>query len=111
MSDAQDDLSFETRLDAPVEKVWRALTISAYLERWLRLEGEVDLDLVAADEPHSVTYRWRERGGEDGAGRDSFVTFELAPFGQESTWFRLTHRPVVLPVPANENQTTCLMAA
>ena len=35
MSDTNDDLVFETTLDAPPDKVWRALTIPEYLERWL----------------------------------------------------------------------------
>ena len=31
-----DALVFECALDAPREKVWRALTIPEYLERWLK---------------------------------------------------------------------------
>ena len=31
-----DALVFECALDAPPEKVWRALTIPEYLERWLK---------------------------------------------------------------------------
>lgn len=100
----QDALVFECALDAPPEKVWRALTIPEYLERWLKPAQQLDLAVVTAEENRSLTYRWREAGQGAIAGmEDSLVTFELTPTDAGGTWFRLTHAPVAVPVAANSN--------
>ena len=39
-----DALTFECALDAPPEKVWRALTVPEYLKRWLKPEQKNELD-------------------------------------------------------------------
>jgi len=109
MSGTDDDLIFETGLDAPPEKVWRALTIPEYLERWLERPESVGVDQVAADEPHSITYRWTERGPGDAVAEESFVTFELTPRDDGGTWFRLTHRPAAIPAAANNNEVETAM--
>ena len=97
-------LVFECTLDAPPEKVWRALTIPHYLERWLRPEQGLDLALLTAEENRSLTYRWRESGAGTAAdAEDSVVTFELSPTAEGGTWFRLTHAPLSLPEAANSN--------
>src|SRR5690349_17678723 len=75
-----DALVFECALDAPPEKVWRALTIPEYLERWLKPDKDLDLSVVTAEENKSLTYRWREAGQGAIVGmEDSLVTFELSP--------------------------------
>jgi uncharacterized protein YndB with AHSA1/START domain len=109
MSKTDEDLVFETGLDAPPDKVWRALTIPEYLERWLERPESVDVDQVAANEPHSVTYRWTERGSGDADPEESFVTFELTPRDNGGTWFRLTHRPAAPPTAANNNEAPMAM--
>lgn len=107
-----DALVFECALDAPPEKVWRALTIPEYLQRWLKPADAVDLSVVAAEENKSLTYRWRESGqGVLVGAEDSLVTFELAPMVDGGTWFRLTHAPVMLPAAANSNDRGPLMMA
>jgi len=99
-----DALVFECALDAPPEKVWRALTIPEYLERWLKPAEAVDLSVVTAEENKSLTYRWRESGqGAIVGAEDSLVTFELTPTVDGGTWFRLTHAPMSVPVAANSN--------
>jgi len=120
MSDA---LVFECELDAPPEKVWRALTIREYLERWLvpddvnRIKDgveRIDYAVISSDENKSLSYRWRESGTGIVAGvEDSVVTFELSPTEAGGTWFRLTHEPLALPVAANNNQekATLLLVA
>ncbi|WEK05589.1 MAG: SRPBCC domain-containing protein [Candidatus Devosia phytovorans] len=105
MSDG-DELVYECELDAPVEKVWRALTVPEYLERWLKLDAPADLAVVAEEENRSLTYRWRD-GGE--GVEDSLVTFELSATEEGGTWFRLTHVPVVMPVAANSNEADVVM--
>jgi uncharacterized protein YndB with AHSA1/START domain len=107
-----DALVFECALDAPPEKVWRALTVPEYLERWLKPEQEIELAVVTAEENKSLTYRWREAGQGAIAGtEDSIVTFELTPTGDGGTWFRLTHAPLAVPVAANSNMAGPVMLA
>lgn len=108
----KDALVFECALDAPPEKVWRALTVPEYLERWLKPAEAIDLSVVTAEENKSLTYRWRETGqGAIVGAEDSLVTFELTPTTDGGTWFKLTHAPVVLPAAANSNNRGPLMLA
>lgn len=109
----EDALVFECALDAPVEKVWRALSIPEYLERWLKPSAEkIDLAVVNSEENKSLTYRWRESGqGAIVGAEDSVVTFEITPMTDGGTWFRLTHAPMALPVAANSNMAGPMMMA
>lgn len=107
-----DALVFECALDAPPEKVWRALTIPEYLERWLKPSEAIDLSVVTAEENKSLTYRWRESGlGAIVGAEDSLVTFELTPTVDGGTWFKLTHAPMAVPVAANSNASGGLKMA
>jgi uncharacterized protein YndB with AHSA1/START domain len=107
-----DALVFECALDAPPEKVWRALTIPEYLERWLKPEKDLDLAVVTSEENRSLTYRWREAGQGAIVGmEDSLVTFELSPTTDGGTWFKLTHAPMAVPVAANSNNRGPVMMA
>lgn len=107
-----DALVFECALDAPPEKVWRALTIPEYLERWLKPEKDLDLAVVTAEENKSLTYRWREAGQGAILGmEESLVTFELTPTIDGGTWFKLIHAPVAVPVAANSNSRGPMMMA
>jgi uncharacterized protein YndB with AHSA1/START domain len=107
-----DALVFECALDAPPEKVWRALTIPEYLERWLKPDKDLDLAVVTAEENKSLTYRWREAGQGAIVGmEDSLVTFELTPTTDGGTWFKLTHAPMAVPVAANSNVAGAMMKA
>ncbi|MET3924928.1 SRPBCC domain-containing protein [Devosia sp. 2618] len=104
-------LVFECELDAPPEKVWRALTIPEYLARWIKPDQNIDLAVVTSEENRSLTYSWREAGqGAIVGAEDSLVTFELTPTNDGGTWFRLTHEPVTVPSAANSNQTMLLVA-
>ena len=107
-----DALVFECALDAPPEKVWRALTIPEYLARWLKPADDVKLAVVTAEENKSLTYRWREAGQGAIAGmEESLVTFELTPTTNGGTWFKLTHAPMAVPVAANSNISSPLKLA
>jgi uncharacterized protein YndB with AHSA1/START domain len=112
MTDETQTLVFETTLDAPPEKVWRALTIPEYLERWLQPPADAEISVVASDENRSLTYRWREPGeGIAAAPEESLVTFEIAPREDGGTWFRLTHAPLAVPAAANSNEPVMMLAA
>lgn len=112
MTEADDTLVFETALDAPPEKVWRALSIPEYLERWLQPPEDAEISIVASDENRSLTYRMREPGeGAAAMPEDSIVTFEIAPLEDGGTWFRLTHAPVAMPAAANSNEPVMILMA
>jgi len=93
MSDTPE-LVFETDLDAPPEKVWRALSVPEYLDRWLQPPADAKLELVTVKDNSLLTYRLSERQNE------SVVTFEIEENGRGGTFFRLTHAPVA----ANSNE-------
>jgi uncharacterized protein YndB with AHSA1/START domain len=111
-SDTQDrakQLVFEYQLDAPPEKVWRALSIPAFRERWLPAEVEA----ISAVPGEELRYRLKEEGPPF---LESLVTFQLAP-KEGGTELRIIHslndarlaeRP---PAPANSNQPLMLRAA
>lgn len=112
MKDDADTLVFETALDAPPEKVWRALSIPEYLERWLQPPADAEISVVASDENRSLTYRWREPGeGAAAEPEESLVTFEISPHEDGGTWFRLTHALMALSVAANSNEPVTSLAA
>jgi uncharacterized protein YndB with AHSA1/START domain len=99
MSDADNDLVFETVLDAPSEKIWRALTIPEYRDRWLDKPENVEVEMVTDSANNVLTYRWKERD------EVSLVTIELTPRDNGQTGFRLTHAPVEIPAAANSNES------
>ncbi|KKB09859.1 hypothetical protein [Devosia chinhatensis] len=107
MTDTENSVVFETILDAPPEKIWRALTIPEYRDHWLQPPDDVSLALVTVNVNRVLTYSWKERDEE------SLVTIELTPQDNGRTGFRLTHVPVRIPAAANSNDgaPTMLRAA
>lgn len=106
MSEAEDAVTVECDLPDAPEKVWRALTVPELLSAWLApndirpepgarfsfqptpdLGGKVDCEVLTADAPHLLRYRWRQ---EDGAP-DSIVSFELTRTYRGGTHLRLVH--------------------
>ena len=121
--DPQDTLRFEYQLDAPLARVWRAVTIPAYVERWLAPLGEPagegaapaeSLRLIDAEHERSARYAWREEGRPD---LDNIVTFRLHPNESGGTTFVITHELIAAPAisatppPANSNRPKLLLAA
>lgn len=110
-SDTQDrtkQLVFAYQLEAPPEKVWRALSIPAFRERWLPAEVEA----VSSIPGEEVRYRLKE---EEPPFLESVVTFQLAP-KEGGTELRIIHsltdaRLSQPPAPANSNQPLMLRAA
>ena len=125
-SDPSDSLVFECDFEEPPEKVWRVLTEPQLLEAWWTAEepapadsaeaapapsrpapsqSKPEYEVLTADPPRLVRYRWRERDLGVGNFGDheihSVVTFELAPGPLGGTHLRLTHGEFTLvPVPA-----------
>ena len=109
--DAERALVLEYELDAPPEKVWRAVTIPALRERWLP-----DCDLAGTDPESSVAgeeVRYRLRESEP-PFRESRVTFKIEPNEAGGTRFRIIQEACddarQLPQTANSNGR-CLMRA
>lgn len=111
-SETQDhtqQLVFEYQLDAPPEKVWRALSIPAFRERWLPAEVE-PLSTVPGEE---LCYRLRD---DEPPFLESVVTFRLTPHAN-GTELRIIHRledgraGEQRPLPANSNQPLMACAA
>ena len=131
--DPSDSLVFECDFEEPPEKVWRALTEPQLLDAWWTAEEpapadsaeaepapsrpgpsrpgpshpKLEYEVLTADPPRLVRYRWRDRdqGVGDSGGHEvhSVVTFELAPGPMGGTHLRLTHGEFTLvpvPVPA-----------
>jgi uncharacterized protein YndB with AHSA1/START domain len=107
-----DRISMECTLDEAPEKVWRALSIAEFRERWLtpKANGERFVaEVIEAEPPRRLTLSWRD-GADDAA---EVLTFTLSPTASGGTWLRLVHdrvAPMPLPVPANTN-TMMLLAA
>ncbi|GGE14738.1 hypothetical protein GCM10011390_37340 [Aureimonas endophytica] len=85
----QDALVFECELDAAPDKVWRAISIPAYRERWLPEAVLADPEPVAATPGREACYRLRDR---DMPFAESVVTFELSPNAVGGTHLRIVHR-------------------
>jgi len=106
--DPSDEVRFETELDAPPEKVWRALTVPEIVERWLApndirpeeghafsLQDEdhaIECEIVDAKPPYILSYSWREEGGPD-----SLVSFRLAATEAGGTRLTIVHSGLARP--------------
>ena len=109
--DADAALVIEYELDAPPEKVWRAVTIPALRERWLPdcdLAGAEPLSSVAGEE---VRYRLRD---SEPPFRESHVTFRIEPNEVGGTRFRIIQQTCgerASPPRAANNNSRMLMRA
>jgi uncharacterized protein YndB with AHSA1/START domain len=122
----EGDVIVECGLDAPPEKVWRALTVPELAADWLGAAPEeaggerrtgmtlgmtpgMTYEIVEARPYSRLSYRWRD----DADGREAtLLTVELSPREAGGTWLRLTHAPARLSVRAvNGNSPPLALAA
>ena len=119
MSDTNDvdperSVSGEYDIDAPPEKVWRAMTVPAIRERWL--PGVVLSNPEPTETSVGRKVRYRMRDKDDSFG-DSVVTFEVRPNGGGGATLRILHElresRIVAPTPgpANRNRPPQMRAA
>ena len=118
-------LVFDFALDAPREKVWRALTEPAFIDRWLMPvaagdvgsfsgrpdsgTGVVAAEVLDAEPPSRLRWSWSEAGTAPG-----IVTFTLTPNADGGTDLRLVHERRAMPAmqpAANSNAATMMLAA
>jgi uncharacterized protein YndB with AHSA1/START domain len=76
------------QLDAPPEKVWRALSIPAFREKWLPAETLIEADPIFSAPGEEVRFRLRE---DAPPFLESVVTFQVRPF-EGGTELRIIHR-------------------
>ena len=108
-----DQLVFDYELDAPPEKVWRALSIAGFREKWLPKTALADAEPVRSVPGEEIGYRMRD---DEPPFLRSIVTFQLSPNADGGTHLRIIHRLADrraqhgLPRAANNNEC-CLMRA
>jgi len=83
------EIALEYELDAAPEKVWRAIAIAAFRERWLPEADLAEPEPIASIPGVEVRYRMREEGA---SFPESTVTFQIEPGPQGGTLFRVIHR-------------------
>jgi uncharacterized protein YndB with AHSA1/START domain len=108
------DLVLEFELDAPPEKVWRAISIPSVRRKWLPNGELAEAEPVYSKPGKEIRYKMRD--GEP-PFLESIVTFQLIPDGVGGTRLRIVHglvdgrlelRP---PRPANNNRSFVMRAA
>ena len=108
------DLVLEYELDAPPEKVWRAVSIAAFRERWLPKGDLVDAEPVSSAPGKEIRYRMRD---SEPPFLESLVTFQVDPSVDGGTTLRIIHRLVDArlarqpPRAANGNRPPLMRAA
>jgi uncharacterized protein YndB with AHSA1/START domain len=85
----ETEIALEYELEAAPEKVWRALAVPAFRERWLPEADLAEPDPIASIPGVEVRYRMREEGAPFA---ESTVTFRIEPGVQGGTLFRVIHR-------------------
>jgi uncharacterized protein YndB with AHSA1/START domain len=83
------EIALEYELDAAPEKVWRAIAVAAFRERWLPEADLAEPEPIASIPGVEIQYRMREDGAPF---PDSTVTFRVEPGPQGGTLFRIIHR-------------------
>jgi uncharacterized protein YndB with AHSA1/START domain len=104
------DLVLEYELDAPPEKVWRAISIPEFRDQWLPKEALVSAEPVSSAPGEEIRYGLREEGPPF---LESVVTFQVRPNADGGTRLRIIHGLVsarLAPRAANDNGL-CLMRA
>jgi uncharacterized protein YndB with AHSA1/START domain len=104
------ELALEYELDAAPEKVWRAIAVAAFRERWLPEADLAEPEPIGSIPGVEVRYRMREEGAPFPG---SIVTFRIEPGVQGGTLFRIIHRVEgdARPNGANDNLGPVSLAA
>jgi hypothetical protein len=103
--EAEDGLVFEYDVDAPPEKVKRALTVTEFRERWL--PGAKLTPLLASD-GDTIHCTLRET---EPPFLESVASFEILPREGGGARIRIVHRLAQAPPAANRNRPPLMRAA
>jgi uncharacterized protein YndB with AHSA1/START domain len=88
-TDEDTEIALEYELDAAPEKVWRAIALAAFRERWLPEADLAEPEPIASIPGVEVRYRIRDEGAPF---PESTVTFKIEPGLRGGTLFRIIHR-------------------
>ena len=83
------EIAVEYELDAAPEKVWRAIAVSAFRERWLPQADLAGPEPIASIPGVEVRYRMREEGAPV---QQTTVTFRIEPGREGGALLRIIHR-------------------
>ncbi|MDH7800924.1 MULTISPECIES: SRPBCC domain-containing protein [unclassified Rhizobium] len=81
-------IELEYDLDAPPQKVWRAISIPAFREHWLPKEALAEPEAINVTPGREVCYRMRD---DVPPFLESTVTFRIAPNANGGTSLRIIH--------------------
>ena len=102
---ADDALVFEVDLEAPPEKVWRAIANPEIRDAWLGEPETGAAEIARADEPERLDLVWPTPEGE------SLISFEISP-AEGGSHLTITHRaPQVATVLAFKPRALPMRAA
>ncbi len=88
-SGQQDNgIELEVDLDDPPHKVWRAISIPEFRERWLPTQALAGADAITVTPGQEVRYRLRD---DDPPFLESTVTFTIIPNATGGTCLRIVH--------------------
>jgi uncharacterized protein YndB with AHSA1/START domain len=110
----QTGFELKYELDAPPEKVWRAISIAEFRERWLPKEALADPQSLSETPGKEVRYRLRD---DSPPFLESIVTFAIAPSASGGTSLRIIHELTgatsvrLTRSVANSNGPTLMLAA
>jgi uncharacterized protein YndB with AHSA1/START domain len=85
---------FETELDAPPEKVWRAVATPEIREAWLGEAETGPAEVARAEPPSRLDLVWPTREG------DTLVSFEIVPREGGGAHLTIVHRALAPTVVA-----------
>jgi len=111
---AADQIVLEYKIDAPPEKVWRALSIPEFRERWLPAKDLADPAPVSSAPGEELRYRMRDPAPPF---LESIVTLHLRPDTGGGTCLRIVHDLTderlqrIVPPAANANGPPQMRAA
>lgn len=110
----EKDLVLECELDAPPEKVWRAISIPAFRDKWLPGQELADAAPISTAPGEEVSYRMRD---DEPPFLMGIVTFQVRPDANGGTILRIVHgltdtrlAPKIPPA-ANSNASLMMLAA
>ncbi|KGD94075.1 polyketide cyclase [Achromobacter sp. RTa] len=86
--DRPQDIVQEYELDAPPEKVWRAISIPEFREQWLPGQALASTEPEVSAPAEEVRYRMRD---DQPPFLESLVTFQLRPAPGGGTVLRIIH--------------------
>ena len=108
---AAAELVFEYELDAPPEKVWRALNIVEFRDKWLPADTLADAEPISSIKGEEVRYGIRDAAPPF---LESTVTFQIKPGADGGTRIRIVHSLVDARLgrrAANNNRPLLMQAA